>query len=478
MSAPVPRVLGRYALYGEIASGGMATVHLGRLLGPVGFSRTVAIKRLHAQFAKDPDFVAMFTDEARLAARIVHPNVVPMLDVIVLEGELFLVMDYVEGEPLSRLLRAADERGQRVPLPIVASILVGTLHGLHAAHEAVSDRGEPLGIVHRDVSPHNILVGTDGVPRLLDFGIAKAAGRLHSTREGQLKGKLPYMAPEQIRGNADRLSDVYSCGVVLWEALAGKRLFKGDEANVLAAVLGDVVDPPSRYAPDVPVELDALTLRALNRRPEQRFASARQMAEALEQATALASASSVRQWIEELCAASLAERRRQLTDIDESPTQGTLPQDLEGAAPSADAVPSSRDEKHDVRWVAGPSSSFRAARAALLSLLGVASVGLLARIFAAPATPPKFEVKRESSTQQTTPGLRVPLPVSRAKDAQAVEAADPAPRSDASARTEAPVATPVHRTRAVAVAPNGPPTTRSAKTPTERRLEQVIDSRR
>jgi eukaryotic-like serine/threonine-protein kinase len=395
---------------------------------------------LHAQFAKDPDFVNMFTDEARLAARIVHPNVVPMLDVIVLEGELFLVMDYVEGEPFSRVLRAADERGQRVPLPIVASILAGTLHGLHAAHEAGSDRGEPLGIVHRDVSPHNILVGTDGVPRLLDFGIAKAAGRLHTTREGQLKGKLPYMAPEQVRGSADRLSDVYSCGVVLWEALAGKRLFKGDEANVLAAVLNDVVEPPSRYAPEVPAALDALTLRALNGDPKQRFASARQMAEALEQATALASASSVRQWLEELCAASLAERRRQVSAMDDSSPQ---------VAPEQD----------------GPSPSARLARPALLSLLGAVTVGLLAWIFVASAMPPKLEVTPESSA-------------SRAKDAEAVGALDPQPRSAASARTEAPVASPVHRGRGAAGVPNGPSTVRSAKTPTQRRLEQVIDSRR
>src|SRR5258708_4915416 len=273
------RVIGRYALHGEIASGGMATVHLGRLLGPVGFSRTVAIKRLHAQLAKDPEFVAMFMDEARLAARIVHPNVVPMLDVVALEGELFLVMEYVEGEPLGRLLRAADERGQRVPLRIIATILTGVLHGLHAAHEAKNDRGEPLGIVHRDVSPHNVLVGADGVPRLLDFGIAKAAGRVHTTREGQLKGKLPYMAPEQIRGNPSRLSDVYASGVVLWEALAGRRLFKGDEAEVLAAVLEDVIEPPSRYAPDVPPALDSLAPRALDRNPSLLLSNAREMAQ-------------------------------------------------------------------------------------------------------------------------------------------------------------------------------------------------------
>src|SRR5690242_5045687 len=135
-----PRILGRYALYGEIAAGGMATVHVGRLLGPAGFSRTVAIKRLHPQFAKDPEFVAMFLDEARLASRIRHPNVVPTLDVVALSGELFLVMDYIEGEALSRLLRARRARGALPPLRVTASILSGVLHGLHAAHEARSER--------------------------------------------------------------------------------------------------------------------------------------------------------------------------------------------------------------------------------------------------------------------------------------------------------------------------------------------------
>src|SRR6202044_2296810 len=142
------RIVGRYALYGVLASGGMATVHFGRLIGPVGFSRTVAIKRLHPQFASDPEFVAMFLDEARLAARIRHPNVVQTLDVVALDGELFLVMDYVQGESLSRLGRACGRKEEPVPLEVVSSVVCGALHGLHAAHEATSEDGEPLGIVH------------------------------------------------------------------------------------------------------------------------------------------------------------------------------------------------------------------------------------------------------------------------------------------------------------------------------------------
>jgi len=198
MAAHEPLIIGRYALFHELAAGGMATVHVGRLLGAAGFSRVVAIKRLHRHFASDPEFVSMFVDEARLAARIRHPNVVPTLDVVRTEDELFLVMEYVSGEALSRLLRATREKGVPVTPRIAVTIGAGLLHGLHAAHTAKGERGEPLEIVHRDVSPQNVIVGTDGIARVLDFGVAKARVRLQTTREGQVKGKLAYMAPEQL----------------------------------------------------------------------------------------------------------------------------------------------------------------------------------------------------------------------------------------------------------------------------------------
>jgi len=205
-----PRTIGRYTLYGEIAAGGMASVHIGRLVGPVGFLRTVAIKRLHPQYAKDPSFVDMFLDEARLAARIRHPNVVSTLEIVSMEDELFLVMDYVHGESLGRLSRAAADSGTRLPPRVVSSIMVGALLGLHAAHEATNEHGQHLSIVHRDVSPQNILVGTDGVARVADFGVAKAASRVHTTRGGDVKGKISYMAPEQLlQAEIDRRTDLY-----------------------------------------------------------------------------------------------------------------------------------------------------------------------------------------------------------------------------------------------------------------------------
>jgi serine/threonine protein kinase len=314
-----PRVLGRYALYDKIAAGGMATVHLGRMLGPVGFARTVAIKRLHPQFAGDPEFVSMFLDEARLVARISHPNVVPTLDVVSTEGELFIVMEYVRGESLARLIRTAAQRDTVIPSAMAATLLVGVLHGLHAAHEAKSERGEPLGIVHRDVSPHNILVGVDGVPRVLDFGVAKAMGRVQTTREGQLKGKLSYMAPEQIGGVTTRATDIYAASIVLWEALTGRRLFSGEnEGQIFDRVLKGSKVPPSTYVPGLPPSLDEVTLRGLSMDPKDRFTSARDMARALEDAVALASPSKIGEWVEAAARETLDHRSERIAAIESS----------------------------------------------------------------------------------------------------------------------------------------------------------------
>jgi serine/threonine protein kinase len=303
-------------LYDEIASGGMATVHYGRLLGPVGFSRTVAIKRLHPQFARDQEFVAMFVDEARLAARIRHPNVVPTLDVVATDGELFLVMDYVQGESLSRLLRASHTKGP-IPLAVTSAIFCGTLHGLHAAHEATDEQGNPLGLVHRDVSPQNILVGAEGIARVLDFGVAKAAGRVQTTGRGRIKGKLAYLAPEQIEGTVTRQTDLFSTAVALWEVLTGKRLFQGQEPpEVIRKILACDIDPPSKYAPDLPPGVDAVVMRALERDPQNRYATAREMAMALEGCLGLASPTQVGAWVELVAHEALARRAAIVAEIE------------------------------------------------------------------------------------------------------------------------------------------------------------------
>lgn len=316
MTTSATREIGRYTLYGEIASGGMASVHLGRLAGAAGFARTVAIKQLHPTFANDPLFVRMFEDEARLAAHIHHPNVVQTLDVIAEKGEVFLVLEYVNGESLSRVWRCLRAAGELAPTPITASILTGVLHGLHAAHEARDDSGRALDIVHRDVSPQNVMVGVDGVARLLDFGVAKAAVRSSNTREGEVKGKLAYMAPETFDGQVTKLSDIYAVGVLLWEGLTGQRLFEaGTEGELLRRILLSTIQPPSAVTSGVPSQLNAITMRALDRDPAKRFQSAREMALALERATESARASQVSEWLLRAAKPSLDARAARVAEL-------------------------------------------------------------------------------------------------------------------------------------------------------------------
>jgi len=334
------RVVGRYAVYDEIGHGGMAAVHFGRLFGHVGFSRTVAVKMLHPQFAKDPAFVSMFLDEARLAARVVHPHVAQTIDVVSTQGELFVVMEYIHGESLARLMRDAPW----IPPSIAVAILSGILLGLHAAHEAKSTRGEPLDIVHRDVSPDNVLVGVDGIAKVADFGIAKARGRYQTTRTGELKGKLAYMAPEQLEGITSRLTDVFATAVVLWEILAGKRLFDGvDDAARIAKVRHLAIDSPRLHAPQISEALERVVMRGLERDAAKRFPTALEMATALQKAVPPASPIDVAQWVESAAAPALSRRTAQLARI-EHPEEQAFPS---LRAHRESAPPPEKRDQHD-----------------------------------------------------------------------------------------------------------------------------------
>jgi serine/threonine-protein kinase len=319
--------VGRYLLHGEIASGGMATVHVGRLVGAAGFGRTVAIKRMHADLAKDPAFISMFVDEARLAASIHHPNVASTLDVVATSSELFVVMEYIHGESLAALMAGMTLAGARMPPRIALCIGCDVLAGLHAAHEAEDENHGPLGIVHRDVSPQNILVGVEGVTRIIDFGVAKAAGRLQTTREGQIKGKISYMSPEQLLGEkVDRRSDVYSASVVLWEMLTGVRLFQGDnQADTMRRVLTGDIPPPSRHSPGLPAEVDAIVLRGLASSARDRFATAHDMAVALEAAAPLGTPREVGSWMKELAADRLRARETTLSEAETAVSDDRAP---------------------------------------------------------------------------------------------------------------------------------------------------------
>ncbi len=350
-------MLGRYAIYDAIASGGMAT-----LLGPVGFSRTVAIKRLHPQFAQDPQFVTMFLDEARLAARIRHPNVVSTLDVVASGSEIFLVMEYVHGESLSRIQREVALREESVPLPIALRIASDTLQGLHAAHEARDEHGTPLDIVHRDISPQNILLGIDGIARLVDFGVAKASGQGATTREGHIKGKLGYMSPEQLRGHRlTRQSDVHGVAIVLWETLAGRRLFLGaTEADTVAKVVAHEIPPASKYAKGLPHEVDVVLRRGLSESLEDRYKSARDMCIALESCGPMASTMEVADWVEAQVH-DLIERRSQVVSAIESSQHDLLAVNADAAKR---APPGQGSAKEWVEKLAAPDVSDVPTRAA------------------------------------------------------------------------------------------------------------------
>ena len=374
--------------------GGMAVVHLGRLLGSVGFARTVAIKRVHAHLAHDRDFVAMFVDEAHLAARIHHPNVVPTLDVVVDGGEVLLVMEYVHGESLSNLTRLAHAES-RLPLRVGSAILTGVLHGLHAAHEARSEQGELLGLVHRDVSPQNVLVGVDGAARVLDFGVAKASGRLQTTREGRVKGKLAYMAPEQLLGEPlTRRADLYSASVLAWEVVTGRRLFLADnEGAMTTAILNGRVVPPSAHVPDIPPALEALILRGLERDPMQRFETAREMALALESCVPPALGSEVGTLVERLAGRTLEKRARAvaLMERGEGPAlehpasheMDALAQRSDGTTQSQLSVNSALDAKSASR-----STKLRVAAVIGLLAVGVPVAALLLTRHGSTSSPP------------------------------------------------------------------------------------------
>jgi len=274
---------GRYQLCCELATGGMATVYLARAEGPGGFDKIVALKRIHPHLAREPEFVEMFLDEARLAARIQHPNVCGVFDFGQASGTYYIAMEYLLGETLQTVLariarRPAFERPARW-LELAALLVSEAAEGLHAAHELRDDKGELLNVVHRDVSPPNLFVGYDGIVKVVDFGIARARNRMHATTAGTIKGKYTYMAPEQAsRGELDRRADVWSLGVVLWELLTCRRLFRRDrEAETIMAVCTLPIPRPSEVDPTVPAELDAIVMRALTREIAGRYATAREM---------------------------------------------------------------------------------------------------------------------------------------------------------------------------------------------------------
>ncbi len=284
-SIPAPLRLGPYELLRRIATGGMAEVYLARRAGPHGFQKLVAVKRILPQYALDPDFVAMFIDEARVCARLGHPNIVQVFDFGEQDGELYMAMEYVDGTTGARLIRGAAGRNEDIPLDVCLHIALSVLRALDYAHSARDDGGKPLSLVHRDVSPGNVLIDRSGAVKLTDFGIARAAEIERRTDAGQLKGKLGYMSPEQVLGRElDSRSDIFTVGIVLAEMLILRPLFSGGkELDVLLRIRDADVSAVDRAGSRVPDDVRSILLRALARDPALRWATAGAFADAIEE---------------------------------------------------------------------------------------------------------------------------------------------------------------------------------------------------
>ena len=287
MSSAEPAEVGStansYEILAKLAEGGMAEIFLARGASVAGLSRHVVLKRVLRDRATDANFIRMFLDEARLAAQLQHPNIAQVYDIGKLGDSYFFTMEYVHGETVRALLQRAAGLRKPVPIPCALAIIAGSAAGLHHAHERNGMDGQPLGIVHRDVSPSNLMVSYEGHVKVVDFGVAKAANRLQETRSGTVKGKISYLSPEQCRGaSVDRRSDLFSLGIVMWELLALERLYRRtSDYETMTAIVQDAVPPPSSRRSDISPELDEIVLRLLAKSPDDRFQTADEVLEAI-----------------------------------------------------------------------------------------------------------------------------------------------------------------------------------------------------
>ena len=280
-----PVRFGKYTLIDRIAVGGMAEIFLARQAGLEGFEKTIVIKRIRPHLSKQPNFVTMFLNEAKLAAQLNHPNIVQIYDLGKISESYFIAMEYVFGRDMRRIIPKADTLGIPFPMVYALKIASSVCEGLYYAHQKVDMYGNALNIVHRDVTPENIFVSFDGTVKVLDFGIAKAANQIEQTRAGEIKGKLSYMSPEQCMGKPlDSRSDLFSLGTVLYEWLTGFKLFTGDsEVAILKSITEGKIYAPSYFKADIPEAVEAILMRALDKDREKRYQSAWEMQYDLDQ---------------------------------------------------------------------------------------------------------------------------------------------------------------------------------------------------
>ncbi len=281
-----PIQFGKYTLLARIAGGGMGELFLAQLRSAGGFAKLVVIKRILSHLTDKPEFVDLFVEEARTAARITHPNVCQIYELGQVDGRYYMALEYLEGLPLADVMVARKKAPQLADLRLIASLVGQAAEGLHHAHSLRQPDGESAGVVHRDVNPRNIFVTSAGVAKVLDFGIVKVRSALSQIQTGAVKGTYSYMAPEQLQGEAvDCTADIFSLGTITWEAVVGRRLFKrSSDLLTWRAIVEEPIPRPTKFRPDLPPELDEVIMHALRRPLAERYASAREFSAALEQA--------------------------------------------------------------------------------------------------------------------------------------------------------------------------------------------------
>ena len=439
-AASMPERIGRYDLLIPIGTGGMGSVYLGRHEVMPGIQRGVAIKLMHPQLRADPNVADQLLREAKIAASIKHTNVVSVLEAGETPHGVFLALDYVEGDTLAALIRATVRAGDNMPFAIIARIVHDALTGLHAAHELKDESGRSLNLVHRDFSPQNILVGTDGISRLTDFGIAKALGQMGGTATGIIKGKVGYMAPEQARGEQlDRRCDVWAAGVVAWEAVAGKRLFRGsnDAATLLQVISGERPPLVSTRRFDACEALDEAIAAALYPHPAHRLATALRLRQKLElawqQHDGIADPEDVGAFVRRCVGDKIEKRRRQAADVERLRKRIATVSMRASVAAEADAIsglatppdeaptsgPPAADFAESTRGALSSETTVQASRSSMPYVIAAAAaaavtIGAFALFGDAPENPP----------QETT----APRVQAAAETAQGVASAAPQPR--------------------------------------------------
>ncbi len=443
-------VLGRYELLTPIAAGGMAQVWAARMKGARQFQKIVAVKTMLPKLSEDAQFEQMFLDEASLASQIRHPNAVEIMDLGEAQGVLYLVMEWIDGVPLNHLMKAAKPRGG-IPLPIAARIAMQACAGLHAAHELHDEKGRSVGLVHRDVSPQNLLVTYDGVTKVVDFGVAKATaiGTAAVTQAGQVKGKVSYMAPEQINGEGlDRRADVFALGIVLYALSTGKHPFRreSEAATMYNICSKDPAVSPTSVIEGYPKELEAILLKSLEKNRDKRYASCDEMLRALDSLPSqlrVGSDADVGQFVRELMAERRAEQRRRIDEAiakaDASPTENWPGHETTNGGRISVTTP-------DLSGVTGALNQ-QAKRNRLIGAAGLAALaisgGILTVTFINPTQDQvaKPEIKELPEPVEDTPSAELPTTEAPDNNDQAGVALDDLPEEAQPPRQPTPSAT-------------------------------------